>query len=175
MDIDSAPYMFRTDQRRIGLQHFMDIYQNNQDVFERDAFKVRSTNDRVKNLIDLGTELLNRSSVTRPESHNVWRSNRMGPARLLRKYFPHPKRFPQTGTALERFMLFDTPEARPYRLPDPECPHVFVTQVRGNRKIVLMPTQECKTECRTLSIRLPTSYVCKLYTMQFIESDSAAS
>lgn len=157
---DSVPFMFRTDQRQLTVRHFLEAYNQNAAVFQRDAFRVKSTNDRVRNLDDLGRELLNRTN-NRPESHNVWRCNRMGPARLLRKYFPHPKRFPRTGTALERFMLFDTAEARAYRLPDPECPNVFLTQVRGNRKIVLMPTQECKSECRTLSIRLPTSYVCK--------------
>lgn len=156
---DNLPYIFRTDQRQVSLKHFMEIYSNNKDVFERDAFKVKSSHDGIRNLKDLGTELLNRTH--RLESHNIWRCNRMDPARLLRKYFPHPKRFPQTGTSLERFLLFDTPEANPYRIPDTECANVFLTQVRGNRKIVLKPTQECKTDCRTLSIRLPTSYVCE--------------
>lgn len=162
---ENVPYMFRTDQRQVTLRHFLDIYGHHKDLFDKDAFRVKSTNDVVRNLIDLGTELLNRTN--RPESHNIWRCNRMEPARLLRKYFPHPKRFPQTGTALERFLMFDTPEAKPYRIPDTECSNVFLTQVRGNRKIVLMPTQECKSECRTLSIRLPTSYVCEWIAVGF--------
>lgn len=156
---ENVPYMFRTDQRQVTLRHFLDIYGHHKDVFEKDAFQVRSSHEKIHDIIDLGTEILNRTH--HPESHNVWRCNRMEPARLLRKYFPHPKRFPQTGTSLERFLLFDTPEAKPYRIPDTECSNVFLTQVQGNRKIVLKPTQECRTECRTLSIRLPTSYVCK--------------
>lgn len=155
---DNVPYIFRTDQRQVTLRHFLDIYSNNKDLFH-DAFKVKSTNREIRNLLDLGTELLNRTN--RVESHNIWRCNRMEPARLLRKYFPHPKRFPPTGTSLERFLIFDTAEAKPYRIPDTECSNVFMTQIRGNRKIVLVPTQECRAECRALSIRLPTSYVCE--------------
>lgn len=117
---DNLPYIFRTDQRQITLRHFLDIYNNNRDVFEKDAFKIKSTNTKIRNLMDLGTELLNRTH-NRPESHNVWRCNRMSPARMLRKYFPHPKRFPRTGTALERFLLFDTAVAKPYR----ECDKIY--------------------------------------------------
>ena len=151
--------MFRTDQRQVTLRHFMDIYSNHKEIFEKDAFKVKSTNFAIRNIVDLGAELLNRTN--RIESHNTWRSNRMDPARILRKYFPHPKRFRETGRALERFLIFDTPEANAYRVPDTECPNVFLTQVRGNRKIILVPTQECRSECKALSVRLPTSYVCE--------------
>lgn len=156
---ENIPFMFKTDQREISFRYFFDFYDNNKEVFMKDAYKVKSSNPDIKNLDDLGVDLLNRTN--RIESHNILRINRMSPARVLRQYFTHPKRLPKTGIALERFLILDTPDAMPYRIPDPECANVFLIQVQGNRKIVLRPTVECKSECRTLSIRLPTGYALK--------------
>jgi hypothetical protein len=96
------------------------------------------------------------------ESSNVWRLNRMLPVRILRSVFPRPTRLPETGASVERFIILDTPQAAPYVLPDPsDCGNMYVIQGHGSRTILLRPTQECRTVCRTLSVHLPTNYVCK--------------
>lgn len=83
----------------------------------------------------------------------------MRPARMLRKIFPKPQKIPSNGISLERFIAIDTPLASPYRIPDTECPNIFIVQATGKRIIILRPTAECSSKCRTLSVRLPTSYV----------------
>lgn len=84
----------------------------------------------------------------------------MIPARLLRQLIARPATLPPS-VALERFMTIDMPHAPSYTLPNTECPHVYVQQVSGARLIILRPTSECRHNCRTLSMRLPPSYVCK--------------
>lgn len=52
-------------------------------------------------------------------------------ARTLRKLFPRPKRFPNIGISIERYLMFDTNNAPPYKLPDGECDLAFILQVSG--------------------------------------------
>lgn len=133
------------------------MYLSNQDIFERDAYRVHSTNHDVTNLEELFNQF-NQSMKT--ETHNLWRCNRMLPARLLRKLIARPSTLP-SSLALERYMTIDTPQAQSYTLPETECPNVYIQQSLGNRFIILRPTEECLHHCRTLSIRLPQSFVCK--------------
>ncbi|XP_059609478.1 uncharacterized protein LOC132256901 [Phlebotomus argentipes] len=151
------PFMFKTSQTLVSMAKIYDIILANKATFRRDAFRVYSSNHNIRNVMDLANDFLN--TTLQAESHNVWRCNRMHPARLLRGLFPCPQRLPKTGMALERFLLVDTPAANPYRLPDMECSNVFVIQAAGSRTIILRPTSECRSKCRTLSVRLPTSYV----------------
>lgn len=97
----------------------------------------------------------------RLQIHNMWRCNRMLPARLLRGLFARPERLPSTGVALERYMAIDTAHAPSYALPDTECANVYIQQAVGTRFIILRPTNECRHKCRTLSVRLPQSFVRK--------------
>ena len=86
----------------------------------------------------------------------------MLPARILRSVFPRPKQSPSTGASLERFIIVDTPQMAPYRLPDPsDCSNMYIIQGFGSRTLLLRPTQECRQVCKTLSIHLPTNYVCE--------------
>ncbi|EDV92223.1 uncharacterized protein LOC6565893 [Drosophila grimshawi] len=163
-----VPYMFRGDQHAFDLADFYRIYANNLQIFQRDAYRVHSTNQHVHNLEDLFGQF-NRSSLVQgakdelhPSSthtHNLWRCNRMLPARLLRPIFARPLRLPSMGVALERYVAIDTAQAPTYTLPETECPNVYVHQAVGTRFIILRPTSECRQRCRTLSMRLTQSFV----------------
>lgn len=130
-------------------------------MFVHDANKVQSTNRNIKTLKDLFTDFLN--DTHQLESHTLWRCNRMNPAQILRQIVPKPKRLPNSGMSIERYLAIDTASAPPYRIPDVDCSSIFVIQLKGTRTILLRPTTECKHKCRTISVRLPQSYVCKCY------------
>ncbi|KAI8128083.1 hypothetical protein CVS40_2564 [Lucilia cuprina] len=150
-----VPFVFKISHGPIELQDVYNMYLRHQDIFERDAFRVHSTNRDVTNL----EELFNQFNQTiLAETHNLWRCNRMLPARLLRKLIARPSTLP-SSLALERYMAIDTPQAQSYTLPDTECPHVYIQQALGTRFIILRPTSECRHRCRTLSIRLPQSFI----------------
>lgn len=148
---------FQINQDAIALEDFHYIYASNHEIFQRDAYRVQSTNRDVTNLEDMFSQF---NQTVKTQAHNLWRCNRMMPARLLRQLIARPTSLP-SSFALERFMTIDTPQAPSYTLPDTECPHVYIQQALGTRFIILRPTSECRHRCRTLSIRLPQSFVCK--------------
>lgn len=153
------PFVFKSSQEVVTVANIYEIFLANEAIFRRDAYRVLSSNHKIKNMMDLANDFLN--TTHQAESHSIWRCNRMHPARILRGLFPRPQQLKDTGMSLERVLLIDTPAANPYRLPDMECSNVFVIQAAGTRTFILRPTSECRSKCRTLSIRLPTSYVCE--------------
>lgn len=161
--INNTPFMFRTtDLDSVNLQSFKNLYHNNEHQFKQDAYKIDSTNNEILNLDDLFKDFNEFNRTKRQiESNNILKCNRMGPARVLRQLFPKPTIMPMTGISLERFVAIDTPRAKPYRIPDTECSNVFIVQGYGKRIIILRPTSECRSKCRTLSVTLPPSYVRK--------------
>lgn len=173
--INNTPFMFRaTDFDGTTFQTFKNLYSNNEQYFKQDAYKIYSTNQNILNLDDLFNDF-HEFNRTKPQtqSHNLLKCNRMTPARLLRTIFPKPTIIPPTGVSLERFLAIDTPRAKPYRIPDTECSNVFIVQGYGKRIIILRPTSECRSMCRTLSVTLPPSYVCKyLNHFLFVFSNS---
>ncbi|XP_001355219.2 uncharacterized protein [Drosophila pseudoobscura] len=165
---DSVPFAFKSQQDAMVLSEFYNIYTSNHMIFQRDAYRVHSTNQGVHNLEDLFGQFNSSNSdmntnVDPPtwtqQAHNLWRCNRMLPARLLRPIFARPSRLPSLGVALERYVAIDTAQAPAYTLPETECPNVYVHQAVGTRFIILRPTSECRHRCRTLSIRLTQSFV----------------
>ncbi|EDW06653.1 uncharacterized protein LOC6583669 [Drosophila mojavensis] len=192
--MEHMPYTFRSNQHTFDLSDFYQIYAKNLKIFQRDAYRVHSTNQGVHNLEDLFGQF-NASSAAHNDhddpsdneddhqqeqrqhqqhqqhrhhhdnfvhlstAHNLWRCNRMLPARLLRPIFARPLRLPSMSVALERYVAIDTAQAPAYTLPDTECPNVYVHQAVGTRFIILRPTSECRQRCRTLSMRLSQSFV----------------
>ncbi|KAH8421349.1 hypothetical protein KR009_002640 [Drosophila setifemur] len=177
---ESVPFAFRSQQETIDLRDFYNIYASNHKIFQRDAYRVHSTNQGVHNLEDLFGQFNSSSSTSKgsgaesgappgeaaesvptwtQQAHNLWRCNRMLPARLLRPIFARPTRLPSMGVALERYVAIDTAQAPAYTLPETECPNVYVHQAVGSRFVILRPTSECRHRCRTLSLRLAQSYV----------------
>ncbi|XP_034118625.1 uncharacterized protein LOC117577803 [Drosophila albomicans] len=160
---EHMPYTFRSNQHGFDLLEFQRIYANNLQIFQRDAYRVHSTSQGVHNLEDLFGQFNSSSSGSSSQdqdaTHNLWRCNRMLPARLLRPIFARPLRLPSMGVALERFVAIDTSHAPAYTLPETACHNVYVQQALGTRFIILRPTSECRQRCRTLSIRLTQSFV----------------
>lgn len=117
----------------IELKDVYNMYLNNKAIFERDAFRVHSTNRDVTNLEELFNQF---NHTVKRETNNMWRCNRMLPARLLRKLISRPATLP-SSMALERYMAIDTPQAQSYTLPDTECPNVYIQQSLGTRFIIL--------------------------------------
>ncbi|XP_058978102.1 uncharacterized protein LOC101889598 [Musca domestica] len=150
-----VPFVFKINQEPIELEDFHKIFVDNQEIFRRDAYRVQSTNRDINNLDELFSQF---NQTVKQQAHNLWRCNRMIPARLLRQLIPRPAKLP-SSLALERFMAIDTIQAPSYTLPDTECPHVYIQQALGTRFIILRPTSECRHRCRTLSMRLPQSFV----------------
>ncbi|XP_062534109.1 uncharacterized protein LOC134203246 [Armigeres subalbatus] len=150
------PYIFKTQKELVDINRLQMLYEQHRAIFAKDAYKIQSTHPEIRNLDDLFRQFVNASQQV--ESHSVWRCNRMAPARLLRSIFPRPSRLPSTGVSLERYLIVDTPQALPYRIPDAECANMFIIQGYGSRTFLLRPTQECRHRCRTLSVRLPASY-----------------
>lgn len=141
------------------------MYQSHRQIFQQDAFKVQSTDNRIADLDGLFHVILNGSDNTSPvTSHNVWRINRMAPARVLRALFPPPKTLPQNaGIDIERIITFDiSGGGMPYRLPTTDCSNMFVYQAIGSRVIHLQPTNECAQQCRRLTVKLEQNYTCTL-------------
>ncbi|XP_055389563.1 uncharacterized protein LOC129618686 [Condylostylus longicornis] len=153
---DSVPFVFKVKQIPVTVNDFFELYKSNKEIFQRDAYRVRSTNNEITNLDELFRDF-NRTHQT--QSHNLWRCNRMSPARLIRQLFVRPERLPSTGIALERFLSMDTHNAESYILPDGECSNMYIQQIQGTRNIILRPTIECRNKCRSISIRLTQSYV----------------
>lgn len=168
---DYTPYTFSSNQHGFDLSDFHKIYANNLKIFRRDAYRVHSTNHGVHNLEDLFGQFNSSSSSSSDDAigtstlpshaHNLWRCNRMLPARLLRPIFARPMRLASMGVALERYVAIDTAQAPAYTLPETECPNVYIHQAVGTRFIILRPTSECRQRCRTLSFRLTQSFVRK--------------
>lgn len=149
----------QTNAEAVDLTTLFDLYTKHADVYRQDASSVHSTNENINNLDELFENFLNGTHQT--ESHNLWRCNRMNPLRLLRKVIVHPDRLPKTGLNIERFLAIDTPAGPSFQIPDTECSNVFVYHVKGIRTIILRPTAECDSQCRTITVRLPESYVRK--------------
>ena len=154
---------FQINQSHIELNDFYNIYANNQEIFQRDAYRVQSTNRDVTNLEELFAQFnqTQSSNSGQGQTHSLWRCNRMLPARLLRQLFARPSRLSSMGVALERYIAVDSALAPAYTLPHTECANVYIQQALGSRLIILRPTSECRHSCRTLSLRLPESFVRK--------------
>lgn len=143
------------------METIRDMYSRGKTVFDRDARVIRTTNKHLTfdAILD---DLLN---VSRPadgqsESHTLWQCNRLGGNLILRQTIGQPSQLP--GLSIERYLAVDTPAAVAYSIPSTDCSSIFVRQLCGSRTIVLRPTIECRHRCRTLSVHLPESYVCKL-------------
>lgn len=139
------------------------MYMENRKNFKENAYKVYSTNTNIQNLDHLfDALLLNKTKYDDKTSHNLWRVNRMAPARILRTIFPTPKSLPlHAAIGIERYIAFDTVHSASYRLPTADCSNMFVYQARGSRTIHLQPTKECEQQCRRTSVRLKENFIRK--------------
>lgn len=141
------------------------MYQRSRNIFRTEAYKVRSTDPEITNLDQLFDVMLNKSGkIAHKSSHNLWRINRMTPARILRTIFSAPKQIPKhAGVDIERYVAFDLNDGEhTYQLPSTDfCSNMFVHQAIGSRVIYLQPTSECTQQCRRLTVKLKQNHTCK--------------
>nr|XP_023017276.1 uncharacterized protein LOC111506443 [Leptinotarsa decemlineata] len=150
-----TPFMIKTDQQKVTLQILQKMYEKNMEVMESEARRVKSSNSSISSLKDLFS-----NSELPSKTHISWRITKMKPARLIRQIFRKPSFLPdRSGQSVERFLMFDGNEAEPYELPNTECSYVFLIQASGERSIILKPSRECASKCRTVSVSLKPSYV----------------
>lgn len=96
------------------------------------------------------------------KTHVSWRLNKMITARVIRSKFTKPPFLPdRAGQSVERYVFIDGAKSDPYFLPNTECSYVYMIQGSGERTIILKPSKECSSQCKTLSVNLKPSYVCK--------------
>lgn len=89
----------------------------------------------------------------------------MAPARILRKVFKiSHKHELWYGQNLERFLIIDGERAKSYFIPDTECSYGFIIQSSGKRTILLRPSEECYGICRSVSVVLKPSQICKHFS-----------
>lgn len=149
---------FQSNQQMVDLKILQDIYNQNKNILNSETKRLESTNSSYTNLKDLFSNNVELSSHT----HISWRITKMATARVIRQVFPKPFFLPErSGQSVERFLMIDGAKAEPYVLPNTECSYVFVIQASGERSIVLKPSKECSNSCKTISIVLKPSYVCK--------------
>uniref|UniRef100_A0A1Y1MH36 Uncharacterized protein n=1 Tax=Photinus pyralis TaxID=7054 RepID=A0A1Y1MH36_PHOPY len=150
------PYIVQTNQPYVNFKQLKHMYRLHKEMLLRDAGIIKSNNSTVQSLDGLFESDLHEHSIT----HVSWRINRMSPSQIIRKLFPRPyivsDRF---GQSVERFIMIDAPAAEGYSFPNTECSYVFVIQGSGERTIILKPSKECGSVCRTVSVVLRPSFV----------------
>ncbi|XP_023312766.1 uncharacterized protein LOC111692869 [Anoplophora glabripennis] len=153
-----TPFIVKIDLQPVTFKTLQHMYNENQEVFNVEARRIKSTNSSIHNLKDLfHSDMAHLANTT---THTSWRINKMVPARLIRKLFPRPSFISdRCGQSVERFIIIDGAKAEPYILPNTECSYIFVIQGSGERTIVLRPSMECSQNCRTVSVILKPSYV----------------
>ncbi|XP_037507726.1 uncharacterized protein LOC119383567 [Rhipicephalus sanguineus] len=87
--------------------------------------------------------------------HISWALASPPAARILRKVFNRPY-FVQnvSEVSLQRFLLFDGPDAPSYYLPETDFSSSWLVQVEGSRLVVLEPSELCIRSCRQVSVLL---------------------
>lgn len=135
-------------------------------MLDKEANNLRSNHPNITHIGDLIHISLNESSTT----HIAWRINRMSPGRVIRSVFKRPFIISEwSGQSIERYVMIDGTNAQPYMLPNTECSYVFVVQGSGERTVILRPSRECVHHCKTVSVLLKPSYVCKyLVTLKIV-------
>nr|CAI5868190.1 unnamed protein product [Callosobruchus analis] len=151
-----TPFVAKSNQEKVSLKTLEKLYNANKAILEPEAYKIKSSSTEIHHFEDLF-----RKEIP-SEAHISWRMNKMNLARVIRKVFQRPYFLPdRVGQSVERFLLIDGPTAVPYELPNTECGYVFVLQGSGERTIVLKPSRECIGKCKTVSVVLKDSHVCK--------------
>lgn len=141
-------------QEYVKMRDLQNLYETNKEIFDMDAKYIRSNSY-------LNLSEFFQINLTKTD-HYSWRINRMNPARLLRTLFPKPHVVSNwTGQSIERYIMIDGSKSLPYAYPNFECSYIFVMQCSGVRTVILKPSKECGEHCKTVSIILKPSYVCK--------------
>lgn len=156
------PFVYKEDgMRQVSFEQLQHIYNQNKEMFDRDAMYMESTGDWQSTEQLLVTNRFDLNPSLGRDAHVTWRLNRLEPTRVIRRAFGYPQHIPHytTGAAPEKFLLFDEIKAPPYALPTTEGSVVFVTQASGTRMFVLTPVRECQKVCNRVSIVLQPHHI----------------
>lgn len=144
----------------ITYETIQELYRNNSNIFNQEANTIRSNNPRISDVQNLQHYVPSIKDTA--DTHITWRINRMTPGRIIRSLFPRPFIISEwSGQSIERYVMIDEINAQGYRLPNTDCSYVSVVQGSGERIIILRPSKECSNNCRTVSVVLKPSHVCK--------------
>lgn len=146
----------------VTFKTLQELYAANKIVLDQESRRLYTTDAQISSPSKLfnDNERLPLSSTT----HIMWRLNKMVTARIIRTIFQKPFFLPdRSGQSVERFIFIDGAKAEPYILPNPECSYVFMIQGSGERMIVLKPPEECGDKCKTVSVVMKPSHVCKYF------------
>lgn len=154
------PLDLQTKQPEITLETLHALYLNNTDLLTKEAPYIRSSSTQLTHIQDILK--LNSDNSDNSDLLISWRINRMGPARIIRSIFPRPFIISEwSGQSIERYVMISGAKAPAYSLPNTDCSYVFVIQGSGERVVILKPSTECSGHCKTVSVLLKPSYVCK--------------
>ncbi|XP_057670482.1 uncharacterized protein LOC130902391 [Diorhabda carinulata] len=155
----AAPYIVKSTQKTVNFEKLKYHYEQNKKTLNKETRRLKSTNSSIITLEDLFGKN-NNLIASDPDLHISWRITKMTSARIIRQLFPKPFFLPdRSGQSVERFVMIDGVQSGPYVLPNTECSYVFITQGSGERTIVLKPSKECTSKCRTISVILRPSYI----------------
>ncbi|XP_037870733.1 uncharacterized protein LOC105841900 [Bombyx mori] len=148
-----APFVYQTSQERISISLLKSLYEKNKDIFANASPKILLNNKfyiQPEDMFDLHAK--------GEKNIYVWKFNRMNEAKVLRQLIPRPTVVPKFGQSIERYLIIHTNQDS-YKLPDTECNFSFVLSLSGARTLYLIPAEECKHQCRHLSIDLKEGYL----------------
>ncbi|KAL0112136.1 hypothetical protein PUN28_013408 [Cardiocondyla obscurior] len=153
------PYTIMENNTNVKMKDLVNLYWNNQDIFDEDAKRISSNNETFKKIHDAMDKRLDLFHTTSLTTHISWRINRMKPSRILRKLFPKPVETPNWWSqSTEKYIFIDESRSPPYLLPNPECSNIMIRCTAGARLIKLIPSSECTQHCRSLTILLSAGY-----------------
>lgn len=148
------------------------MYKENSEVLEMGTTRAAFNGQTVLRLKDVMDLDLN--NTTR-DFHVMWKMHRATAARVIRKVFLRPQFVPKTSeVSLQKFIYIDGPEAEQYHLPLTDFANVWMAQGQGFRTIVLDPSEACRGNCSSLSIKLNSMDVL-YFNWQFYRARSLPS
>lgn len=167
--MSSVPFIYKeSSQSIVTLEILRNMYTKDKKIFDQNTRIIQTTSNRNTFDMILDDLLLNETLSSNQQNDNdhytLFQCNRMVSARLLRNTIGHANRLPLKGLSVERYLTIDKTISKSHAIPNiPECSIIFIRQLNGSRKYILRPATECRHKCRTVSVHLPESYVCKLF------------
>ncbi|XP_063379976.1 uncharacterized protein LOC134666677 [Cydia fagiglandana] len=150
----TAPFIYETDQQLVSLEELIELYNRNEEVFNKEAPKIFVNNKYYLKL----NEIFHEPQVLGDKNLFIWKLNTMSVARILRQIIPRPKVVPKFGQSTERFLVIDNSQGQ-FAVPDTECSFSFLMVLSGSRTVTLKPAEECKHQCRSLKVELKETYL----------------
>ncbi|MPC79891.1 hypothetical protein E2C01_074444 [Portunus trituberculatus] len=143
-----------TMQNIVTIKSILQMVDINEEI-NSGSFQLSSGNKEV-NLGTHGWSL----HLDKDDIHTEWKINKLETLHLIRKVFPRVYFIPQdTEVSLHRYLFIDGPKSSPYPLPLTEFANIVLMQGEGKSLIAMIPSNHCKTTCKSIDIVLNSSQV----------------